>query len=274
MVHGARQPVGGRALGPPEAGGGLAPLTPVAPLGVGGTGGERPVEEGDLEVDLQLVAQPGEGPRPEQGGRHPPRRVELAVTGAGLKHGRRGVDEEAHGVGPPRPGRPALVHPGVQAGADEEGRVGRHVALVVAGAEAAPLVGGEQGEQLARHVPLGDVPSLRRLRQRRPARFGEPGEGGGHRAEHELPGLPGGQVDGGGLGHPEQLVGGGVPADLRRACPVRDPGPRLGGTPGLRVGDGVPDDRARQPHPVDALGDRVGVHAVACLLLGGCGLLL
>src|SRR5690606_23008466 len=165
VVDGGGEPICGCPLGAPQSGGGCRPASAVGPFAVARPGREPSIEQGHLEVYLELVGESGQSPRPEQRRRHAPwprdrRLAPLASRdGAGHQHRRRGVDEETDGVRPPGSGRPPFVEPLVEAGANEQSCVGGYVSLVVARAEAAALVGDEEGKELPRDVALSDPPT-------------------------------------------------------------------------------------------------------------------
>ena len=183
-------------------------------FGVVPPGGEGPVEERHLELHLQLVAEPGQRPGSQGGRRHGPGSPQVAGERAGLEHAGGAVDQQADRVGAAGGEVAPLEHPLVEAGSQEEGGVRRQVAGVVAGAQAAALVGGEERVQLAGDVALPHGPGPGGGLERLPARQGEAAEAIGERGHDQPPGLAGGQVHLRSLADPEDLVGGRVGALL------------------------------------------------------------
>jgi hypothetical protein len=122
--------------------------------------------------------------------------------------------------------------------------------------------------QLAGDVPLRHLPASRRLADRLTALVGEPPESIRDPRHDQLAGLAGGEVDVGSLGHPQDLVGGGVArlVDVALASP-RTRHLRRGVAGGV-VGLGVPQDRRHQAHRIDATVDLLALVLLACLLIG------
>ncbi len=273
MIHGVAQALCRGPLALAETGDRLAAAPGERPFGVSRSSGERPVEERNLEIDLELVTEMRQGPCPEQGCRHPPRRTEARVPDARLKHRCGGVHQEAHRVFAPCPGRSPLVHPRVETRSDEEGCVRRNVALVVSRAKAASLVGCEERVQLSRDMPLLDPPRSGRLVERFTACRSEGREGRRHRSHDQPPRLAGRQEDGRCLGDPEQLLCGSVGAEFALAGPLRQAGGDLHGSFRLAIAVCVLDDGAGQPDSVHGVEHLLGVESVCRLLLGDGGIL-
>ena len=181
---------------------------------------------------------------------------ERALVGdePGLEHAGRAVHQQAHRVGPPGGEVAPLEHALVEAGTEKEGGVRRQVAGVVAGAQAAALVGSEERVELSRYVALAHGPGPGGGFERLPAGRGEAAEAVGEPGHDEPPALSRGQVHLGGLADSEDLVGGRIAALLRLVGAALK-GLRADGAAGPLVGGGVLQGGGVQAHGIDPGGD-------------------
>ena len=143
-----------------------------------------------------------------------------------------------------------------------------HVTLVEAGAEPAPLVGGEEREELPGDATLGDAPALRHPDQRLRPLIGETGEGGRDRPHDQLSALTGGEEDVRRLTDPEQLVGRLLVGDVGGTLPIGHARAGLARSSGVLVGVGVGEDRRGHAHRIHPVFGLLGVRLSGVLLLG------
>ncbi len=255
MIHGASQPFGGTTLRASER-----PGCATSPLGersfrVSSSSDEAPVEDGDLELDLEFVRESCECPCPEGRGGQGPRSLASAPDFAGLEHRSRTIDEEAHAVRATIREIPSFEHALVQAGAEEERCVRREVTGIEPGAQATPLVGEEERVELAGDSALSDTPFLSCHLEQVAALGCEAAELDGEVADDQLPCLAGRQEDRRSRRHLHQLIGGRVTGLIGLAMSSVFSRNGLCRLPCLLVSVAIGQRRGNDPYRIDALGD-------------------